>query len=110
MLFRSLILESTFPSVEAMARTYYFGFPAHWFVSARFPLADRLKQVRMPVLVIHGALDEVVPFELGRQVFEAALSPKAFYPVAGADHNNLYVAGGRPYYQRLKQFVDEVIR
>jgi len=105
-----LILESTFPSVEAMARTYYFGFPAHWFVGARFPLADRLKQVRMPVLVIHGALDEVVPFELGRQVYEAAPSPKAFYPVAGADHNNLYVAGGRPYYQRLKQFVDEVIR
>ena len=46
---------------------------------------------------------------MGQQVFEAALSPKAFYPVAGADHNNLYVVGGKAYFQRLKQFVDGVI-
>ncbi|HYL80527.1 MAG TPA: alpha/beta hydrolase [Candidatus Acidoferrum sp.] len=100
-----LILESAFPSVEALARAYYFGFPGHWFVAARFPLADRLKEIRMPVLVVHGDRDEVVPFELGRQVFEAAHEPKSFYAVPGADHNNLYAVGGAAYFRRLKQFV-----
>lgn len=103
-----LILESAFPSVEALARWYYFGLPAHWFVNARFPLAERLKEVRIPVLVIHGDQDDVVPFELGRQVYEAALPPKAFYPVHGADHNSLYVTGGAAYFERLRQFVEEV--
>jgi fermentation-respiration switch protein FrsA (DUF1100 family) len=104
-----LILESAFPSIEALAREFYFGFPAHWFVSARVPLAERLKEVRMPVLVVHGDRDEVVPFELGRQVYDAALPPKAFYPVRGADHNSLYVTGGAAYFERLRQFVEEVI-
>jgi fermentation-respiration switch protein FrsA (DUF1100 family) len=104
-----LILESTFPSVETMARHYYFGLPAHWLLGARFPLADRLKHVHVPVLVIHGDQDEVVPFELGRRVYEAAQSPKAFYVVPGADHNDLYVVGGAAYFQRLKRFIAEVV-
>jgi len=105
-----LILESAFPSVEALARFHYFGLPAHWLVGARFNLADRLKHVSVPILVIHGDRDETVPIQLGRQVFEAAKAPKSFYLVPGADHNDLYLVGGRPYFQRLKRFVEEVIR
>jgi hypothetical protein len=105
-----LVLESAFPSVEAVARHYYFGLPAHWFLGSRFPLEDRLKDVHIPLLVIHGALDEIIPFELGQRVFEAANTPKSFYAVAGADHNNVYVVGGTAYYERLKRFVDEAVR
>ncbi|TLY16233.1 MAG: alpha/beta hydrolase [Nitrospirae bacterium] len=105
-----LILESSFPSVEALAKFHYFGLPVHWLVGARFNLADKLKHVSVPVLVIHGDQDEIVPIHLGRQVFEAAKDPKAFYLVPGADHNNLYHVGGRLYFQRLKRFVEEVIR
>ena len=105
-----LILESSFPSVEALARFHYFGLPVHWLIGARFNLADKLKHVSVPILVIHGDQDEIVPIHLGRQVFEAAKDPKAFYLVPGADHNNLYHVGGRPYFQRLKLFVEEVIR
>ena len=105
-----LILESSFPSVEALAKFHYFGLPVHWLVGARFNLADKLKHVSVPILVIHGDQDEIVPIHLGRQVFEAAKDPKAFYLVPGADHNNLYHVGGRLYFQRLKRFVEEVIR
>jgi len=105
-----LILESSFPSVEALAKFHYFGLPVHWLVGARFNLADKLKHVSVPVLVIHGDQDEIVPIHLGRQVFEAAKDPKAFYLVPGADHNNLYHVGGRLYFQRLKRFVEVVIR
>jgi len=105
-----LILESSFPSVEALARLHYFGLPAHWLVGARFNLADRLQHVSVPILVIHGDQDDIVPIQLGRQVFEAAKAPKSFYLVPDADHNNLYHVGGRPYFQRLKGFIEEVIR
>jgi len=105
-----LILESSFPSVAALAKDYMWGLPAHWFLAARFNLAERLKKVRIPVLVIHGDRDQIVPIEFGEQVFEAARSPKVFYRVEGADHNDLYEVGGKPYFRRLQQFAEEVIR
>jgi len=104
-----LILESAFPSVEALARAHYFGLPVHWLLGARFNLADRLKQISMPTLFVHGDRDTIVPIHLGRQAFEAAREPKSFYLVPGADHNDVYLVGGKPYFQRLKRFVDEVM-
>jgi fermentation-respiration switch protein FrsA (DUF1100 family) len=103
-----VILESAFPSVKALAREYLWGFPAHWLLAARFNLAERLEKVRSPVLIIHGDRDDVVPFVMGQEVYQAARSPKAFYRVEGADHNNLYVVGGKAYFQRLKQFMEQV--
>ncbi len=103
-----LILESSFPSVEAMARGHYFGLPLHWLLGARYDLLARLRDIRIPLLVIHGDKDEIVPIKLGREVYEVAHGPKSFYLVRGADHNALYWIGGRPYFQRLKEFIHEV--
>ena len=105
-----LILESPFPSIAAMARIHYLGLPMHWLLSGRYSLVERLARVTMPVLVIHGDQDDIVPIALGREVFEAARGPKSFYVIEGADHNNTYQVGGRAYFQRLKRFVEEVVR
>ena len=105
-----LILESPFPSIAAMARVHYAGLPLHWLLSGRFPLGERLARVTMPVLVVHGDRDDIVPIELGREVFDAAREPKSFYVIEGADHNNTYQIGGRAYFQRLRQFIQETIR
>lgn len=105
-----LILESVFPSVAAVARAHYFGLPVDWLLGAEFNLTDRLAGLSLPVLVIHGDRDDIIPIELGKQVFAAARAPKTFYLVPGADHNNLYVVGGRAYFQRLRQFAEEVVK
>jgi len=105
-----LILESPFPSIAAMARVHYAGLPMHWLLSGRFLLAERLARVSMPVLVIHGDRDDIVPIALGREVFDAAREPKSFYVVEGADHNDTYRVGGRAYFQRLRQFIHDVAR
>lgn len=105
-----LILESPFPSIAAMARTHYLGLPLHWLLSGRFPLDERLSRVSLPVLVIHGDRDDIVPIALGREVFAAAREPKSFYVIEGANHNDTYQIGGRAYFQRLKQFIYDVVR
>jgi len=105
-----LILESPFPSIAAMARVHYLGLPMHWLLSGRFPLDERLARVSMPVLVIHGDQDDIVPIALGRNVFDAAHAPKSFYVIEGADHNNTYRVGGRAYFQRLRSFITDVAR
>jgi fermentation-respiration switch protein FrsA (DUF1100 family) len=105
-----LILESPFPSVAAVARLNHFGVAAHWLLGAKFNLIERLSTISVPILVIHGDRDSIIPLELGKAVFEAAPQPKEFYLVPGADHNDLYIVGGAPYFQRLKQFVQKVVR
>src|SRR5262249_23222337 len=64
-----LILESSFPSIEAVARFHYGGLPVHWLLGAEFRLIDRLPHLSLPKLIVHGDQDEIIPLELGRQVF-----------------------------------------
>jgi fermentation-respiration switch protein FrsA (DUF1100 family) len=105
-----LILESAFPSVAAMAKEQFGGLPTHWLLGSRFPLVERLKSIRAPMLMIHGDQDTIVPFPLGEQVFLAAPGPKSLYVVKGADHNNLPFVGGQSYFSTLKQFIETVTR
>lgn len=105
-----LILESAFPSIAAVARAHYFGLPVDWLLGAEFNLAKELAGLSLPVLVIHGDRDDTIPIELGRQLFDAARPPKDFYPVPGADHNDLYAVGGRAYFQRLRQFAEQAVQ
>lgn len=100
-----LILESPFPSVEAMVKVHYGPLPMHLLLRARFHLLPRLQKVRIPILVVHGDRDSIVPLPLGRQVYDAAPEPKAFYLIPGADHNDTYVVGGEPYFTRLLSFI-----
>lgn len=105
-----LILESCFPSVEAVAKFHYFGLPVHWLLGADFQLIDRLPQLSLPKLFVHGEQDDIIPLELGKQVFEAALPPKSFYLVRGADHNNVPFVGGRAYFSKFGEFVAASLR
>ena len=105
-----LILESAFPSIAAMAKQQFGGLPAHWLLGSRFPLIERLKSIHVPILMIHGDQDTIVPFPLGEQVFQAAPEPKSLYVVRGADHNNLPIVGGAPYFSHLKQFMETVTK
>lgn len=104
-----LILESAFPSIEAVAKYHYGGLPVHWLLGAEFRLIDRLPHLSLPKLIIHGDQDDTIPLELGRQVFEAAKPPKFLYVIKGADHNNTYHVGGEPYFQRFAEFIHTAI-
>ena len=101
----SLILESCFPSIEAVAKYYYHGLPVHWLLGASFRLIDRLPHLSMPKLFVHGDRDSIIPLPLGEEAFHAAKAPKEFYLVKGADHNDLPFVGGRPYYAKLREFI-----
>lgn len=105
-----LILESPFPSIEAVAKYHYGGLPVHWLLGAEFRLIDRLPQLSLPKLIIHGDQDDIIPLELGQQVFDVAKPPKFFYVIKGADHNNTYHVGGESYFQRFAEFVRLAIR
>jgi uncharacterized protein len=105
-----VILESAFPSIEAVAKHYYGGLPVHWLLGAEFRLIDRVATLSPPKLIIHGDEDDIIPLELGRQVYAAAKPPKTFHVINGAAHNNTYQVGGARYFQVFADFARRAIR
>ncbi len=103
-----VILESTFPSVAEIVSNGPAGALLGGLAGRRFESAAKIGRVRAPLLFFHGDRDEVVRHELGRRLFELAPEPKAFETVAGAGHNDLTFVGGRPYFERIRAFLDEV--
>lgn len=98
-----LILEAPFPSARAAAHTVLplLGPLLVW----GFDLKSRLARVAAPLLVIHGEQDEVIPFRLGRAVFEAAPQPKEFWAIPNAGHNDIPETAGPAYPERLRSFL-----
>jgi len=101
-----VVLESTFTSLSDMAGGMLpLAAP---FVRGRFDSKAKIARLRAPLLALHGDRDEIVPFALGRALFEAAPEPKAFETISGAGHNDTVEVGGRSYYERIRRFLDEV--
>ncbi|MDH3769827.1 MAG: alpha/beta hydrolase [Nitrospirota bacterium] len=104
-----LIVESSFPSIQAMSDQHYLGLPARWFMDVDFNLTQKVRSLQVPLLVIHGDQDSIVPMALGRQVFEAAHEPKRWYVVSGAGHNDVPYVGGEPYFREMDTFIQRVL-
>jgi hypothetical protein len=100
-----LILETPFTSIRDMARTVLPFLPIGGLVRTRYDSLAKIPEVRVPLLVLHGDRDDVVPFAQGRRLFEAAREPKTFYAIRGAHHNDTFVAGGRAYFDVWARFL-----
>lgn len=74
----------------------------------RFRNVDYTEKVTCPSLVIHGTLDEVVPFRQGREIFRQLPEPKKFFKIERGQHNNLWEVGGSEYRDALKQFIRSI--
>lgn len=103
----ALIVQSSFTSIADMAATHY---P---LLRGLLPLARvsydslaTLPTLRVPLLVVHGDADTLVPVEHARRIFAAANEPKRLYIVPGAGHNDVQVRGGPELWAELRAFVD----
>jgi uncharacterized protein len=103
--FAGLIVEASFTDSHAMAKKILRGVPLHFLFSRKFYSIDRIKQVTMPLLVIHGDNDPTVPFNFGEALFEAANDPKQFFPVYGGTHCGLLDEGGEELFSCIKRFI-----
>ena len=88
-----LVLLSTFASVREMSRVHYPFVPAA-LVPDAYPTLQRIRELRTPLLVVHGEGDEIVPLSQARALFEAAPDPKRLHVVPGAGHNDLVPLAG----------------
>ena len=103
----SLIIESAFTSTKDMAKTLFLFNLLSPFLPANYNNLKKITKVHVPKLVIHSEDDEIVPFSMGKRLFNASKAPKQFYPLKGATHNDTYHIGGRTYFRTIAAFVKD---
>ena len=84
--FNSIILESPFTSIENSAKIYYPYLPVRFLLKDRYDSISKIKKINSPILIMHGKKDDIVPFFMGKKLFEKANSPKDSYFTDSDDH------------------------
>lgn len=86
----ALILESPFTSFSDVGSHHYPLVPVRYLMRDRYNSLEKISDVHMPLLLLHGENDNIVPVKQGRKLFAAANEPKqaVFVPTAG--HNDVY--------------------
>ena len=100
-----MILEAPFYSLHAMGQALLLLRPLAFLVKDDLNSARLIPQLTVPLLVIHGTRDGLVPFQQGRALYELAPQPKQFYAVPGGEHVGLYRVAGQSYFQTIHAFV-----
>jgi hypothetical protein len=99
------VLENTFSSVPDVAAYHYPWLPVKQLMRTKLATADVIESYHGPLLQVHGDADTIVPFTLGRKLFDAANEPKQFLVIPGGDHNDPRTP---KYYEALDQFLNRL--
>jgi fermentation-respiration switch protein FrsA (DUF1100 family) len=90
-----------------MAKTMPLFFIFSHLLPANYNNLEKVTRLCVPVFIVHGDRDEIVPFSMGERLFASAAEPKHFLRLDGAGHNDTYVVGGKQYLDALARFAAE---
>ncbi len=88
---KGLVLEAPMSSAADVAREHYPWLLAGFLIKDSYRSIDFVDRIGMPLLVMHGAQDRIIPIELGTKLFDQAREPKTFVRIPGAGHNDLHL-------------------
>lgn len=83
----ALVLESPFTAAVDVAASAYPLFPVRLLMKDRFDTMSLVPAMRIPVLILHGAGDQVVPTAMGQSLARALGTRATFVPISGAGHD-----------------------
>ncbi|WP_017901569.1 alpha/beta hydrolase [Pseudomonas asplenii] len=99
-----LIIESTFTDLGDAARAAIpTSLPVRWILSEKFDSIDKISQIGIPLLIVHGTDDPYVPSRFSKALYEAAAQPKHLLLIKGGNHINSMILGSREYAKALRQ-------
>ncbi|MFW6178340.1 MAG: alpha/beta hydrolase, partial [Desulfohalobiaceae bacterium] len=101
----ALILDSTFTSLPEIGQKLYSFLPVKLVSRYKYPTRQYLEEVQSPVLVVHSPEDSLVPFQSGRELFQAAPEPKEFLRIQG-EHDYGFVTSFDLYAKGVEAFLE----
>ena len=75
-----------FTSISKAAKIYYPYLPINLLLKDRYDSIDKINNIKKPVLIMHGMKDDIIPFEMGVELFKKANQPKYSYFTKDDDH------------------------
>jgi fermentation-respiration switch protein FrsA (DUF1100 family) len=101
----AIVLEAPLTSTVDVARASYFWLPLGLLIADKYHNESNIRLVRVPVLVLHGERDEVIPAEMGLRVYRAANEPKRIELFPDGGHDDLFEHGA---WDKARVFLDAV--
>ena len=84
--YAGVILESPFTSMVNMGKKYYPFFPVSFLLKDKFESNKKIVNISVPVFIVHGKVDKIVPYDMGKKMYELANEPKFFHSQEYGDH------------------------
>ena len=84
--FGGIILESPFTSMTNAAKNIYPWLPVKYLLKDKYDSEKKIKNIKIPILIMHGKKDNIVPFKMGKKLYDLANNPKFFYFTENDDH------------------------
>lgn len=104
---KALVVESSFTSIADVAAHYYPFLPVRPLVRVKYDSRKLIGGIKMPILFIHSPDDDIIPFKLGRRLFEAANEPKQFLQIHGG-HNAGFLDSDEVYMKGWREFLTSI--
>lgn len=103
----ALILRSPFPSLAEIGAHHYRLLPVRALLRDRYPVGEHLARLELPVLVLVGEHDQIVPPQLSRRLYDAAGEPKRWFSIPDAGHNDRALLDGERMIDEIVNFLGE---
>lgn len=102
-----LIIEGGFSSAKDMVRAIYSPLLPYWIFASRFDNLNKIKSVKTSKLIIHSINDEIIPYKLGRRLYEFAAEPKEFLQIHGG-HNLCFFESSDILKEKISNFINQL--
>jgi fermentation-respiration switch protein FrsA (DUF1100 family) len=104
-----LVLEAPFPSAGAVARQRLWFFPGlPLLLWGQFDTERALRSLHAPLLVVHCVDDPVIPFALGKAVYDKARQPKVFLAIDSQCHEEASIIAPKIYLGEMRNFLSAI--
>jgi len=100
--FAGVILESPFTSMVDVGKSKYPYLPVRALLKDKYDSDKKIKNISSPILIMHGKIDNIVPFKMGKKMYELANAPKYSYFSEYDDHMMEY---NEKLLNTLKKFI-----
>ena len=100
--FAGIILESPFTSMTDVGKNKYPFLPIKLLLKDKYESDKKIKNINIPILIMHGKVDKIVPFNMGRKMYELSNKPKYFY---FSDYDNHMMEYNKKLLNSLKSFI-----
>ena len=117
---RAVVVESSFYSYRSIVRDSigtmpllsFFKTPlAHILINDDLSPADYVGRIApIPLLLIHGTEDVIIPFRHAELLLERAKEPKTLWRIAGGSHTSAFIDPDSPYRRQLVEFFAAALR